>query len=169
MRSPECGNRIEIGRVASLGQSGGESVAKPQPSPLATECCIELLHDLNNAFAAVLMNAQVLDGKLPSYSRSKRYIHEIERSAQRGGALLKRLLERLPGDEIGSCDTEAGSERVPPVAERIAAVAKQGPNAAAAGALGFCVRRRPHMRPLFFVRWQLTRMLTEDCDCCTSL
>ena len=100
MRFPESDNlQIAVGRVASLEQASGERNirATSWPSPLATESCIELLHDLNNTFAAVLMNAQVLDGKLPSYSRSKRYIHEIERSAQRGGALLKRLLERLAG------------------------------------------------------------------------
>ena len=53
-----------------------------------------MLHGLNNALASVLLNAQVMAWKLPSYSRSKRYLHEIERNAQRGGELVKRLLER---------------------------------------------------------------------------
>ena len=61
--------------------------------PGANECG-ELLHGLNNALASVLLNAQVMAWKLPSYSRSKRYLHEIERNAQRGGELVKRLLER---------------------------------------------------------------------------
>ena len=119
MTVPESGNRqLEISRMTLLGQSGGESVQlKAQPSPLATEYCVQLLHDLNNVFASVLINAQVLDGKMPSYSRSKRYIHEIERSAQRGGALLKRLLERLPGEVSVAGDKEFELGKVPPVAE----------------------------------------------------
>lgn len=141
---------MEIGRVASLGQSSGESMqADLQSSPLTTESWIELLHDLNNTFAAVLMNAQVLDGKLPSYSRSKRYIHEIERSAQRGGALLKRLLSRLPAVGSDSCETEFELERVPPVAERNAVVASQGPNAAPEGRLGFASSVAAHAAPDF--------------------
>jgi hypothetical protein len=44
----------------------------------------ELLHGLNNVFVTMLLNAQVLEWKLPSYSRLKRNLHEIERNAQRG-------------------------------------------------------------------------------------
>ena len=55
----------------------------------------EILHGLNNVLAGTLLNAQVMEWKLPSYSRSKRYLHEIERNAQRGGELVKRLLVRL--------------------------------------------------------------------------
>jgi hypothetical protein len=151
MKSPESGNRqIEVSRVASLGQSGGESAQLiAQPSPLATEYCIELLHDLSNTFAAMLLNAQVLDGKLPSYSRAKRYIHEIERSAQRGGMLLKRLLDRLPASGSGAGDAEFGSGKVPPVAERTAVVASQGPNAVADGALDFAPSVAAHAAPDF--------------------
>src|SRR5271169_6919257 len=61
---------------------------------IGCEKCGELLHTLNNALASVLLNAQVMAWKLPSYSRGKRYLHEIERNAQRGGELVKRLLER---------------------------------------------------------------------------
>ena len=43
--------------------------------------CAEILHGLNNVLASVLLNAQVMEWKLPSYSRSKRYLHEIERNA----------------------------------------------------------------------------------------
>src|ERR1035441_8889604 len=57
--------------------------------------CAETLHGLNNVLASMLLNAQVLEWKLPSYSRSRRYLHEIERNAQRGGELVKRLLEEL--------------------------------------------------------------------------
>ena len=150
MKSPEPGNRQnEIPRVASLGQLGGESAQlTPQTSPLTAESWIESLQGLNDTFAAVLMNAQVLDGKLPSYSRSKRYIHEIERSAQRGGLLLKRLLDRLPRDGNGAGDNEFGSERVPPVAERTAVVASQGP-VAVTSALDFAPSAPAHAAPDF--------------------
>ena len=138
MISPELDtlqNAVE--RVASLDQASGEKNVQESswPSPLAAESTIELLHDLNNVFAAVVTNAQVLDGKLPSYSRSKRYIHEIERGAQRGTALIKRLLERLAADGRGAGgEKEFESVKVPPVAERVA-VANQGSPAAAEGVI----------------------------------
>lgn len=52
----------------------------------------DTLHELANAVTVLLVNAQVLEWKLPPYSRLKRPVREIERHAQRGGALLKRLL-----------------------------------------------------------------------------
>lgn len=134
MRFSESDNlQIAVGQVASLDRASGERNlrATSWPSPLAAESWVELLQDLNNTFAAVLTNAQVLDGKLPSYSRSKRYIHEIERGAQRGTALLKRLLERLAAEACGSCtEKEFEPVKVPPVAERMA-VANQGSPVAA--------------------------------------
>lgn len=51
----------------------------------------EILHGLNNVLVSILLNAQLIEWKLPSYSRLRRNVHEIERSAQRAGALLKRL------------------------------------------------------------------------------
>lgn len=115
-------------RVASCAQMSGESSEKNAPaSPLACEALLEALHDLNNAFAVVLMNAQVLECKLPSYSRSKRYIHEIERGAQRGGALLKRLMANLSAGSVSqSLPAPIGmKDRIPPVAEAVAVVATQ--------------------------------------------
>jgi hypothetical protein len=53
----------------------------------------KLLHDLNNVLVSTLLNAQVMEWKLPSYSRLKRNLHEIERNAQRGGELVKRLVK----------------------------------------------------------------------------
>lgn len=50
-----------------------------------------LLHDLNNVLVAILLNAQVVEWKLPSYSRLKRNVHEIERGAQRGAVIVSRL------------------------------------------------------------------------------
>ena len=59
----------------------------------------ELLHGLNNVLASTLLNAQVMEWKLPSYSRLKRNLHAIERNAQRGGELVRRLLNHfgIPG------------------------------------------------------------------------
>ena len=124
--------------MASPGQSGGKTVDnQSQVFPPAFGCCIDLLHDLNNVLAAVLTNAQVLDGKLPSYSRSKRYIHEIERGAQRGGVLIKRLLRQLPAEHDQSLANgkKSGSTAVPPVTGSTMAVANQGSPAAADGAI----------------------------------
>jgi len=151
MKHPESGNRqVDISRVTSLEQSGGESErGMPQLSPLAADCAIEILHDLSNAFASVLMNAQVLDGKMPSYSRSKRYIHEIERSAQRGGAQLKRLLQRLPAEQGEADEGGLGFGRVPPVAERTAVVTTQGPSAITEEALQFAPSATAHAAPDF--------------------
>lgn len=61
----------------------------------------EILHGLNNALVSMLLNAQVIELKLPSYSRMKRNLHEIERNAQRGGELVKRLLSRLERCAVG--------------------------------------------------------------------
>jgi hypothetical protein len=86
-----------------------ESTCKGQcASDRAARCgeCAEIFVGLNNALASVILNAQVMEWKLPSYSRSKRYLHEIERNAQRGGELVKRLLGRLQAG--------AGTELSPP-------------------------------------------------------
>jgi hypothetical protein len=140
--------QVEFSGVASFGQSGGECAQRlAQPSPLTSEYCLELLRDLNNTFAAVLMNAQVLDGKLPSYSRSKRYIHEIERSAQRGGAKLKGLLGQLSAEGTHRGDRESEVEKVPPVRERTAVVANQGPTAAVISALDLAPSAAAHVAP----------------------
>ena len=54
-----------------------------------------ILHHLNNALVSILLNAQVVEFRLPSYSRLKRNLHELERSAQRASVLVKRLLQRV--------------------------------------------------------------------------
>jgi hypothetical protein len=87
--------------------------ASQEVGQVGTECeeCGELLHGLNNALASVLLNAQVMAWKLPSYSRGKRYLHEIERNAQRAGELAKRLLERSQNScQIRQCPGQAGTE-----------------------------------------------------------
>jgi hypothetical protein len=57
--------------------------------------CEDLLHELSNVVTGVLMNAQILECRLPPYSHLKRSVREMERNAQRGSELLKRLMRPL--------------------------------------------------------------------------
>jgi len=78
------------------GEEGGaQALLSSHTSPVFTDT----LHELANAVTAVLVNAQVLEWKLPPYSRLKRPAREIERHAQRGSALLKRLLHQFEATE----------------------------------------------------------------------
>jgi hypothetical protein len=72
------------------GRDEGDDVATPHVSH--DRGCADMMHELANNMTAVLINAQALRWKLPPYSRLKRPVREIERHAQRSGALLKRLL-----------------------------------------------------------------------------
>jgi hypothetical protein len=92
--------------------------------------CAELLHGLNNVFVGMLLNAQVLEWKLPSYSRLKRNLHEIERNAQRGGELVKRLLKRLDVPQPAALTGGQCSGEVPGVGVAEYASANQDPDAA---------------------------------------
>src|SRR5271165_599380 len=85
------------------GEEGGaQALLSSHTSPVFTDT----LHELANAVTAVLVNAQVLEWKLPPYSRLKRPAREIERHAQRGSALLKRLLRQF--EAIGESGSESG-------------------------------------------------------------
>jgi len=75
------------------------------------EPCCDILHGLNNALVSILLNAQVIEWKLPSYSRLKRNVHEVERSAQRGGLLVQRLRNWL---EMGAAGDSSHLERGAP-------------------------------------------------------
>jgi phospho-acceptor domain-containing protein len=93
----------------------GTSSRMAEQNDLRTVCaidgkCTDLLHDLNNVLFSILLNAQVLERKLPSYSRLKRNLHEIERNAQRGGELVKRLLQyqELPRRDEMTCGQACG-------------------------------------------------------------
>ena len=101
----------------------------PHASGSSVVCdeCSEILHGLNNVLASMLLNAQVMEWKLPSYSRSKRYLHEIERSAQRGGELVKRLLVRLPDSSRGDKTNHGHREQASTRPEANIAVATQEP------------------------------------------
>ena len=151
--------------MVSGNGDGEESEARTPRSSHACPVFADTLHELANAVTAVLINAQVLEWKLPPYSRLKRPAREIERHAQRGGALVKRLLHQLETTE------EAGLElcsQVPslhgPMLGNMAAVT--GPDANAAGPANL-----PPMEPLppapgpsFPSQGELTSL----CDLCTS-
>lgn len=95
-QSVDCGNHIET-MPAAPTDCNGDLCSRTHTGAAGDVCadCAEILHGLNNALASMLLNAQVMEWKLPSYSRSRRYLHEIERNAQRGGELVKRMLGRL--------------------------------------------------------------------------
>ena len=95
--------------------------------------CDEVLHGLNNVLASVLLNAQVMEWKLPSYSRSKRYLHEIERNAQRGGELVKRLLGRMQAHCQKDLSDHRNCGKAPTLAGAGVVAATQEPNAAIPG------------------------------------
>ena len=69
----------------------------------------EILHGINNVLVSIVLNAQIMEWKLPSYSKMRRNTHEIQRSAQRAGVLLKRLSTRK--DALGSLARDASSLR----------------------------------------------------------
>jgi hypothetical protein len=95
-RNANWGNEAGMEHAAILdGDRDLSGVTAVSAGQTAGDGCAEILHGLNNVLASMLLNAQVLEWKLPSYSRSRRYLHEIERNAQRGGELVKRLLEEL--------------------------------------------------------------------------
>ncbi len=89
-------NEFQQHRVMSSSCGDGEGHAEDMacPSHFACNGCVEVLHELANVMTGVLSNAQVLGWKLPPYSHLKRSVREVERNAQRGGELLKRLINR---------------------------------------------------------------------------
>ncbi len=88
----------EISEMSSAGQAREErDRGNPRSSRAFSDDCENLVHELANTITAVLVNVQVLGWKLPPYSRLKRPLREIERNAQRGGELMKRLLTPADG------------------------------------------------------------------------
>src|SRR5271165_1577445 len=108
LKSADCSDERGVEQIAPIdGDSSLSSRTVPGCSRGACDDCSEILHGLNNVLASMLLNAQVMEWKLPSYSRSKRYLHEIERNAQRGGELVRRLLARMQeGCEIDVADAQ---------------------------------------------------------------
>jgi hypothetical protein len=81
---PDCGKSSD----EANGAMGEEAMA---PGFAGAQELGDILHDLNNVLVSILLNAQVIGWKLPSYSRIRRNVHEAERSAQRGAVLVNRL------------------------------------------------------------------------------
>ncbi len=80
--------------ASSCGDSEGHVSGMACPSQLPLEGCADLLHELSNLITGVLLNAQMLEWKLPPYSHLKRPVREVARNAQRGSELMKRLQRR---------------------------------------------------------------------------
>lgn len=87
-------DQMSVLMSSSCGEHEGHAEEKACPSSSSCGECAEALHELANLMTGVLVNAQVLGWKLPPYSHLKRPVREVERNAQRGGELLKRLMLR---------------------------------------------------------------------------
>jgi len=86
--------------ASSCGDGKGRVPETARPLRLQCRDCEELLHDLASVLTGVLMQSQMVAWKLPPYSHLKRSVREIERNAQRGSELMKRIMRRLgEGDE----------------------------------------------------------------------
>src|SRR5271169_5961181 len=89
-----------LASASPLGDAANEAMASSRKDrdvagpqwPHAGCVCADTLHELANSLTAVLINTQVLEWKLPPYSRLKRPVREIEMHARRSEALLKHLL-----------------------------------------------------------------------------
>ncbi len=98
--------------TSSCGDSEGHVSDTACPSPQVAEDSSQLLHELCNLMSGVLLNAQMLEWKLPPYSHLKRPIREVARNAQRAAELMKRLQRRwketepqVPSDDLTQdCD-----------------------------------------------------------------
>ncbi len=149
----------EISEMSSAGQVREECNQESQRSSRAfSSDCVDLIHELANTTTAVLVNVQVLGWKLPAYSRLKRPLHEIERNAQRGGELMKRLLSQLSAD--GS-DPASGRQ-----ISGLHTVTAQEPEACPGSAANLPLPARPHPAPVFSLDRE--DELTAPCDGCTS-
>ncbi len=95
--------------ISSCGAGEGRDTETLRPSQLRCSDCAGLVHELSNTMTAVLMNAQLLEWRLPPYSRLKRPVLEVERNAQRSGELLKRLLRQF-GESASPTEPLTGLE-----------------------------------------------------------
>ena len=73
------------------------ALREPTEMQVCAEDLGEIMHGLNNVLVSILLNAQFMEWKLPSYSQMRRNTHEIQRSAKRAGVLLKRLVGHSSG------------------------------------------------------------------------
>ena len=150
--------------MAPSGGQGEEGGAKTPLSPQAGwGGCADTLHELANTVNAVLINAQLLEWKLPPYSRLKRPVREIERHAQRSGALLKRLLRQFEAEEEATQDL---CGQVPALHGTGAAVTAQGPDATTRGPAKLLSLAPSLSAPVSC--FPPKNELTTLCDPCTS-
>jgi hypothetical protein len=126
----------------------------------------DLVHELANTTTAVLMNAQVLGWKLPSYRRLKRPLREIERNAQRGGELIKRLLSQLATERSEQAIEDGLGEQGPGLG-LANTVTAQEPGVDSGRAVNLPPRMNAHPAPVFSSATE--DELTSPCDACTSM
>ncbi len=181
-----CDDEIDQMSSAEQGREGCDP-GNPRSSRAFRSDCTDLVHELANTTTAVLVGAQVLGWRLPPYSRLKRPLREIERNAQRGGELMKRLLSRLSAETIaqtGGDDAMRADARPPerPAAENVDRTRQQtgpGPGNELSDAVtaqepgvdsGSKVNLPPRMntRPAPVFSPAPNRELTSGCDACTS-
>jgi hypothetical protein len=163
-RAVGCDEETSQMSSAERGREGRDP-GNPRPSRAFSGDFADLVHELANTTTAVLMNAQVLGWKLPPYSRLKRPLREIERNAQRGGELMKRLLSRLatsatePGSETGPCGNASSLGLTN-------TVTAQEPGVDSGSAVNLRPRMNSHPAPVFLSGHEVE--LTSPCDACTS-
>jgi hypothetical protein len=142
-----CDNQASQMSSAEQGREGREP-GNPRSSRAFRSDCADLVHELANTTTAVLMNAQVLGWKLPPYSRLKRPLREIERNAQRGCELMKRLLSRLAIDTTRPA-CEPGTCGMPSSMESTNTVTAQEPGVDSGSAVNLPPRMSSHPAPVF--------------------
>jgi hypothetical protein len=149
----------KISEMSSAGQACEECNQEDQRSSHAfSRDCAGLVHELANTITAVLVNVQVLGWKVPPYSRLKRPLREIERNAQRGGELMKRLLTHLTidGSDPASCQQISRSHTV----------TAQEPEDCSGSATDLPSQTNSHPAPVLSL--DRADELTAPCDGCTS-
>lgn len=118
-------------QMASSRGEGEECGASIPRSSHAKDCdCADMLHQLANTVNAVLLHIQVMEWKLPPYSRLKRPVREVGRHAQRSAGLLERLLRQF---ETREETIEELRFELPSLHGTMSAVTVQGPEATAGG------------------------------------
>jgi hypothetical protein len=83
--------------TSSCGDHEGHVSGTACPSQQPADGCFGLVHELSNLMTSVLLNAQMLEWKLPPYSHLKRPVREVARNAQRASELMRRLQRRCDG------------------------------------------------------------------------
>lgn len=155
LNSGQSGGQCEA-MASSCGDSKGRVLQTAHPLRLQCSDCEELLHELSNILAGVLINVQLLEWKLPPYSYLKRPVRAVERNAQRGSELLKRLMRRFADGELEKTGADLTRERAKTVSacapeesaaaqindEPMATQAGEGDNPEPTAAAGV----RPHKR-----------------------